>query len=155
MGPDGLVNFDSSDASGVLQATGPIWLGRLFYAFGIGERHRADLIPLGDSVVSRVILLNWVSASFGTLSLGFAKASIASLLLAILGPTNWFWHKLYLASVGVGLALLVAVSCAILSLVQCSPPAALWDNTIQVKCIGSNVMADYVIFTSWLRFAPP
>ncbi|KAJ5933779.1 hypothetical protein N7454_006108 [Penicillium verhagenii] len=120
-----------------------------------GERHRADLIPLGESVVSRVILLNWVAESFGTLSLGFGKASIASLLLAILGPTNWLWHKLYLTSVGVGLALLVALSCAILSLIQCSPPAALWDNTIQGKCFGSEVIADYGIFASWQRFAPP
>ena len=102
--------------------------------------------------MSRVTVLNWVAQASGTFGLAAAKVSIAALLLAILGPTNWFWHKLYLWSVCIGLAILVATSCAILALVQCSPPAALWDSNVSGKCISASTMADYGIFTGGMFF---
>ncbi|KAJ5287220.1 hypothetical protein N7478_002906 [Penicillium angulare] len=111
-----------------------------------GERHHDDLVLLGDAVVSRVTLVNWIAEAFGTIGLATGKVSIAALLLSILGPTNWFWHKLYLWSVCIVLAGLISISCAILGIIQCSPPAALWDSSISGVCIGDQVIADYGVF---------
>lgn len=112
-----------------------------------GERHYDDLVQLGDTVLSRVTVLNWTAEAFGTIGLATGKFSIAALLLAILGPTKWFWHKLYLWSVCIVLAALVSTACAILSIIQCSPPAALWDSSISGECIDAKVIAYYGTFT--------
>ncbi|KAJ5104281.1 hypothetical protein NUU61_001628 [Penicillium alfredii] len=75
------------------------------------------------------------------------KVSIAALLIGVFGPTDLFWHKLFLWVFCVGIAVPVSTAYAIFGLVQCSPPAALWDNRIHGKCVDAQVVADYGAFT--------
>ncbi|KAL4892496.1 hypothetical protein BDV59DRAFT_42831 [Aspergillus ambiguus] len=112
-----------------------------------GQRHTKDLIPLGKGVVSRVTLIHWTGQVFGILGLGAGKISIAALLLGILGNTRWFWHKMYLWTFCIVLVILTSIACAILTMTQCHPAAALWDSTIKGDCINPSIMANYGIFT--------
>lgn len=106
-----------------------------------------DLLPLGHDVVTRINFLNWTGQIFGILGLGAGKISIAALLLGILGNTRWFWHKMYLWVFCIVLVVLTSIACAVLSMVQCQPTAALWDSRIDGHCIDPKVMASYGMFT--------
>ncbi|KAL5360568.1 hypothetical protein BJX96DRAFT_184618 [Aspergillus floccosus] len=112
-----------------------------------GQRHFEDLRPLGEDVVSRVSLIHWTGQVFGILGLGAGKISIAALLLGILGNTRWFWHKTYLWTFCIVLVILTSIACAILTMTQCHPAAALWDSRVKGECIDPKIMADYAIFT--------
>lgn len=119
-----------------------------------GQRHLQDVLQLGDAVVRRVTLLGWIASAFGTLGLMAGKVSIAALLIGVFGPTDLFWHKLFLWVFCVGIAVPVSTAYAIFGLVQCSPPAALWDNRIHGKCVDAQVVADYGAFTGGATFYP-
>lgn len=97
--------------------------------------------------MARVQLLNWLTQAFGILGLGAGKISIASLLLALLKGSSWTGHILYLWVVCIALVVGISISCSVLTMVQCSPPAALWDSRVNGSCISPVVMASYGTFT--------
>ncbi|KAK7718337.1 hypothetical protein SLS64_002286 [Diaporthe eres] len=112
-----------------------------------GERHVWDVEKLGVDNLAQVQLLNWLSQVFGILGIAAGKVSVSALLLTMLRLTDLRWHRIYLWIVTIGLTSAIAVSCSFLTMLQCSPPAALWDPRIQGKCIDSRVMSGYGIFT--------
>lgn len=109
--------------------------------------HAWDAEKLGLDNLSQILFLDWLSQVFGILGVAAGKVSISALLLSILRDTDLRWHRLYLWLVTIGLASAIAISCSILTMTQCSPPQALWDARIHGKCIESNVMSSYGIFT--------
>ncbi|KAI7781893.1 hypothetical protein LA080_014074 [Diaporthe eres] len=112
-----------------------------------GERHVWDVEKLGVDSLAPVQLLNWLSQVFGILGIAAGKISVSALLLTMLRLTDLRWHCIYLWIVTIVLTSAIAVSCSFLTMLQCSPPAALWDPKIQGKCIDSRVMSGYGIFT--------
>lgn len=122
-----------------------------------GERHVWDVEKLGVDNLAQVQLLNWLSQVFGILGIAAGKILVSALLLTMLRLIDLRWHRIYLWIVTIGLTSAIAVSCSFLTMLQCSPPAALWDPRIQGKCVDSRVMSGYGIFTggTWNPGSPP
>ncbi|KAJ5662787.1 hypothetical protein N7462_011713 [Penicillium macrosclerotiorum] len=119
-----------------------------FLCVNHGERHLDDLQRVdGTRGVDKIKLYAWIGSAFGTIGLVAGKVSIATLLLSILGHTNWLLYKAFLWVFCIGLAVPVSTAYAIFGLVQCSPPAALWDSSVKGTCVQQKVVADYGAFT--------
>ncbi|KAJ4337303.1 hypothetical protein N0V87_004803 [Didymella glomerata] len=68
--------------------------------------------------------------------------------------TGWTWQRIYLWTVTIIITSCVAISCSLLTFMQCHPPQRLWDPRIEGTCIDPKVMAGYGIFTgSFFTFA--
>ena len=117
------------------------------YANRGGLQHIWDVGKTGPDNVATVLLLNWLSQPFGIVGVAAGKISVSALLLGIIRLTELRWHRLYLWTVPIVLAALVAVSCSVLTFAQCSPANALWDHRVQGKCLDPKVMAGYGTFT--------
>ncbi|KAH6983792.1 hypothetical protein EDB80DRAFT_875294 [Ilyonectria destructans] len=117
------------------------------YALHGGVQHIEGLQKSGLDNLSLVLFLNWLSQVFGIKDVAAGKISVSALLLAIIELTNMRWQRIYLWSVTIVLATLVAVSCSILTFAQCMPANALWDMSVQGKCINIYVMSGYGTFT--------
>lgn len=101
----------------------------------------------GIDNLTRVILLNWTSQIFGIVGVATGKISISALLLHIMRDGGWKWQRIYLWTVTIVLTSCVAISCSLLTFLQCSPPSRLWDMRVEGTCIDPKVMAAYGIFT--------
>ncbi|KAF7561620.1 hypothetical protein G7046_g2513 [Stylonectria norvegica] len=112
-----------------------------------GVTHIWDLQKTGPNNVAYVLLLNWSSQVFGIIGVAAGKVSVSALLLAIIKMSDMRWQRIYLLSIIVVLASLVAISCSMLTFSQCSPAKALWDTRVNGTCIDPHVMASYGIFT--------
>lgn len=117
------------------------------YAHRGGCQHIWDVQKRGTDNLTRVILLNWTSQIFGIVGVATGKISIAALLLSIIRNTGWTWQRIYLWTVTIILTSCVAISCSLLTFLQCNPPSRLWDPRVEGICIGPEVMAASGIFT--------
>ncbi|KPM45899.1 hypothetical protein AK830_g712 [Neonectria ditissima] len=117
------------------------------YAKYGGLQHFQDIQKAGVENLALVLFLNWLSQVFGILGVAVGKISVAALLLAIINLTELRWQRIYLWSVTIVLASLVAISCSILTFAQCSPAKFLWDKRVGGTCIDPQVMASYGTFT--------
>jgi hypothetical protein len=97
--------------------------------------------------LTKAILLNWTSQIFGIVGVATGKISISALLLNIMRDTGWTWQRVYVWTVTIVITSLVAISCSLLTFLQCSPPQRLWDPRIEGTCIDPKTMAGYGIFT--------
>ncbi|KAF4956735.1 hypothetical protein FSARC_11503 [Fusarium sarcochroum] len=118
-----------------------------FYALHGGLQHIEDVQKSGLDNVSLVLFLKWLSQVFGTLGVAAGKISVSALLLAIIKLSGMRWQQIYLWSVTIILASLVAVSCSILTFAQCTPAEALWDMRVKGYCIDPHIMSSYGTFT--------
>jgi hypothetical protein len=112
-----------------------------------GQRHIGDVLKLGPDIIAQIQLLNWTSQVFGIIGVGAGKVSVSALLLAIMKDTQRSWQKIYIWTFCIVLVCGVSISCSILTMSQCRPAAALWDQRITGKCIKPTIMADYGTFT--------
>lgn len=117
------------------------------YADRGGCQHIWDVQKRGMDNLTKAILLNWTSQIFGIVGVATGKISISALLLNIMRDTGWTWQRVYLWSVTIVFTSLVAISCSLLTFLQCSPPQRLWDPRIDGACLDPKVMAGYGIFT--------
>jgi hypothetical protein len=117
------------------------------YANRGGCQHIWDVQKRGMDNLTRVILLNWTSQIFGIVGVATGKISISALLLNIMRDMGWTWQRVYLWGVTIVFTSLVAISCSLLTFLQCSPPQRLWDPRIDGTCLDPKVMAGYGIFT--------
>ncbi|CAN9395515.1 hypothetical protein CC77DRAFT_1062215 [Alternaria alternata] len=124
------------------------------YANRGGCQHIWDVEKRGMDNLTRAILLNWTSQIFGIVGVASGKISISALLLNIMRDMGWTWQRIYLWSVTIIFTSLVAISCSLLTFLQCRPPQRLWDPRIDGTCLDPKVMAAYGIFTgSFYTFA--
>lgn len=117
------------------------------YADRGGCQHIWDVQKRGMDNLTRTILLNWTSQIFGIVGVATGKISISALLLHIMRDTGWTWQRIYLWTVTIVVTSCVAISCSLLTFMQCRPPQRLWDPRIEGTCIDPKVMAGYGIFT--------
>ena len=117
------------------------------YANRGGCQHIWDVEKRGIDNLTRAILLNWTSQIFGIVGVASGKISISALLLNIMRDMGWTWQRIYLWSVTIIFTSLVAISCSLLTFLQCRPPQRLWDPRIDGTCLDPKVMAAYGIFT--------
>ncbi|KAF3010835.1 hypothetical protein E8E13_008777 [Curvularia kusanoi] len=124
------------------------------YANRGGCQHIWDVQKRGMDNLTKAILLNWTSQIFGIVGVATGKISISALLLHIMRDTGWTWQRIYLWVITIIITSFVAISCSLLTFMQCSPPNRLWDPRIEGSCIDPKVMAGYGIFTgSFFTFA--
>ncbi|OAQ78861.1 integral membrane protein [Purpureocillium lilacinum] len=117
------------------------------YAQRGGLMHIEDVKKTGPDNVAIVLLLNWLSQPFGIVGVAAGKISVAALLLGIIRLSDLRWHRLFLWTVPITLAALIAVACSTLTFAQCSPAEALWDRRVTGKCINPKVMGGFGTFT--------
>ena len=112
-----------------------------YYASVGGTRH---LFYLSPPEKLRAIEFNWLSQPGAIFALFTSKASVALLVLRLIGP-NTFWRKyiLYFVIVTVFITNSLAL---IFTFVQCNPVQALWNPTIPANCWDPSVQADYNYF---------
>lgn len=125
------------------------------YANRGGCQHIWDVQKRGIDNLTKAILLNWTSQIFGIVGVATGKISISALLLHIMHDTGWTWQRIYLWTVTIVLTSCVAISCSLLTFLQCSPPQRLWDPRIKGTCMDPKVMAGYGIFTGCKSAQPP
>ncbi|KAF4636603.1 hypothetical protein G7Y89_g1493 [Cudoniella acicularis] len=96
-----------------------------------------------------VPFLKWVFIlqSFTFFTLAFAKASIAILIMRLMGVEGrWLKRLLW---VNIVFFFICAILSTVFDLVSCTPIQAQWDHTIQdAKCWPLSVNADWAIFIS-------
>lgn len=97
--------------------------------------------------MAAVQLLNWTSQVFGIMGVAAGKISVSALLLAIIRQTELRWQRMYIWTITITMASLVALSCSILTFAQCSPPRRLWDQRVDGHCIDPLVMSGFGTFT--------
>ncbi|PMB63505.1 hypothetical protein BM221_010610 [Beauveria bassiana] len=117
------------------------------YAQKGGSMHIQHVAETGPDNVANVLFLNWLSQVFGILGVAAGKISVAALLLAIIRLTELRWQRIFLWTVPVTLASLVAIACCTLTFAQCTPANALWDQRVGGKCIDPHVMSSFGTFT--------
>ena len=117
------------------------------YANRGGCQHIWDVQKRGIDNLTNAILFNWTSQVFGIIGVASGKISISALLLQILRDTGWRWQRIYLWIVTIILTSCIAISCSLLTFLQCSPPNRLWDQRVEGTCLDPKVMAGYGIFT--------
>ncbi|KAK2594287.1 hypothetical protein QQS21_007993 [Conoideocrella luteorostrata] len=117
------------------------------YANRGGLQHIEDVGKTGPDNVATVLFLNWLSQVFGIIGVACGKISVSALLLGIINLTELRWQRLFLWTVPILLAALVAISCSVLTFAQCSPANALWDKRVSGKCIDPHAMAGFGTFT--------
>ena len=111
-----------------------------------GARHLYYLTP---AEIHTVLKWNWISQPFGTMALAFGKASVAFLLLKIIGP-NTVWRKWFLWT-SMGVFFILATLASIFNYAQCNPPRALWDHVPGAVCWKPTIQPDFAIFVSCKR----
>ncbi|PQK09118.1 hypothetical protein BB8028_0001g11890 [Beauveria bassiana] len=121
------------------------------YAQKGGSMHIQHVAETGPDNVANVLFLNWLSQVFGILGVAAGKISVAALLLAIVRLTELRWQRVFLWIVPVTLASLVAIACSTLTLAQCTPANALWDQRVGGRCIDPHVMSSFGTFTGALN----
>lgn len=88
--------------------------------------------------------LAWISQPWAILSLPASKASVALLIMRIMGTSTWrrgFLHFLIVANfLFCGLAI-------IFTFTQCKPSSALWDLSIKGKCWKPQHQTSFSLFT--------
>lgn len=109
--------------------------------------HIQDVKKTGLDNVATVLFLNWLSQVFGIMGVAAGKISVAALLLAIIRLTELRWQRIFLWTVPISLAAIIAIACSTLTFAQCSPAKALWDNRVQGECINPHVMSSFGTFT--------
>jgi hypothetical protein len=109
--------------------------------------HIQDVQKTGLDNVAAVLFLNWLSQVFGIMGVAAGKISVAALLLAIIRLTELRWQRVFLWTVPISLAAIIAIACSTLTFAQCSPAEALWDIRVQGKCIKPHVMSSFGTFT--------
>lgn len=117
------------------------------YALRGGSQHFQDVAQKGPDNLAIVLFLNWLSQIFGILGVAAGKISVAALLLNIIRLTELRWQRVFLWTVPIALAGIIAVACSTLTFAQCTPAKALWDMRVPGKCIKPTAMAGFGTFT--------
>lgn len=117
------------------------------YAKQGGCQHIWDVKRRGMENLTRVLFLNWISQIFGIIGVATGKVSVAALLLGVMKDSGWKWRRYYLWVITIFLASGVAISCSLLTLLQCSPPKRLWDPRIDGRCLDQRIVSSYSTFT--------
>lgn len=110
-----------------------------------GARHIYYLNPVQLEIILKYFTIN---QPFAIMSSAFGKASVAILILRIIGP-NTFWRKWFLY-INLGLYMLISALCSIFAFVRCSPVRALWEVQLlaTAKCWSNTAWIGVSIFQS-------
>ena len=105
--------------------------------YGIG-RHAYYLSPANRV---EALKLDWLSHAWAIASVTTGKISVAFMLLRISNDKRHMW---FLQTVNVML-LVLNIPLIIMTYVQCSPPAILWDPTIKGTCWNPKIQGNYAL----------
>ncbi|KAJ6439243.1 integral membrane protein [Purpureocillium lavendulum] len=100
-----------------------------------------------DDIFMVLAMTRYTCQPFGIIGIAAGKVSVAALLLGIIRLSELRWHRLFLRTVPITLAVLIAIACSTLTFAQCSPAEALWDKRVTGKCIDPKVMSGFGTFT--------
>ncbi|CAG8953110.1 hypothetical protein HYFRA_00003307 [Hymenoscyphus fraxineus] len=106
-----------------------------------GARHVFYLTP--DQIMNAT-KWSWISQPWGIFLFAPGKASVAFLILRIMGPKT-VWRKWLLYFLIVMIFLVNSMGC-IITFIQCDPPRALWTPGIPSTCWNPLVQARYNYF---------
>ena len=106
-----------------------------------GARH---VYYLSEEQTIEAVKWSWISQPWGIFLFATGKASVAILLLRIIGP-NTLWRKWILYGVIASVFIVNSLGC-IFTFVQCNPPRALWTPGLPAKCWNPNVQAHFNYF---------
>lgn len=79
----------------------------------------------------------------GVMSIGLPKMAVVSLLTRLLNPGRLHFYFLWFLGIWCQLTLLATVGVLI---GQCYPARALWDFSVQGKCLDRQILVDYCIY---------
>ena len=112
-----------------------------YYATLGGTRH---LFLMTSEEAMQAIKFNWLAQPCAIFALFTSKASVALLVLRLLGPNEKrYKYLLYFIIVTVFIFNSLGV---VFTFVQCTPVEALWNHKIQFTCWDPEVQADYDYF---------
>ena len=122
----------------------PTAIAATFWIYHGGGRHLYYLAPEQRVYVIKV---GWVVQPFNIMAQATGKASVALLILRLLGPLS-FWRRwfLYVSTV---LTLVFGVLTCIFTFVQCDPARTLWEGPARhpdAKCWNPKSQLDFSIF---------
>ena len=106
-----------------------------------GSRHIYYLTP---EQTLEAVKWSWVSQPWGIFLFATGKASVAILVLRIMGP-NTFWRKWILYTV-IGSVFVVNSLGCIFTFAQCDPPRALWTPGLPARCWDPTVQTHFNFF---------
>lgn len=89
--------------------------------------------------------LVWISQPPSIMCLAATRASVALLIMRIMGASTWRRGFLYFLMVATFLFCGLAI---VFNLTQCRPPSALWDHSIKGKCWKPERLSSYALFSS-------
>ena len=98
------------------------------------------------------VLLFYIVSPLQTMAVCMAKVSVALLLLRIVGFSTWRRWTLYGCIV---LSFIIGVTLSITIFLQCSPPRALWNDTVPARCWSTVAKQSILILGSGELFTAP
>ncbi|KAL8979687.1 MAG: hypothetical protein Q9177_006073, partial [Variospora cf. flavescens] len=110
-------------------------------ALNNGCRH---LFFLNDQERMLATKLSWVSQPWAIMALATSKASVALLIMRIMGTSTWRKNFLYFLIAANFLFCTLAI---IFTFAQCRPSRALWDPSVKAKCWNPKSQAGFSLFT--------
>ena len=114
-----------------------------YYASIGGSRHLYYLTP---EQTLQAVKWSWVAQPWGIFLFATGKASVAILVLRIMGKTS-FRRSWVLYAVIISVFIVNSLGC-IFTFVQCDPPRALWTPSIQGHCWNPDVQEHFNYFLS-------
>ena len=112
-----------------------------------GSRHIYYLTP--DQAL-QAVKWSWISQPWGIFLFATGKASVAILILRIMGRTS-FWRRLVLYAVIVSVFIVNSLGC-VFTFVQCDPPRALWTPGLSAHCWDPKVQEHYNYFLAGIKW---
>lgn len=107
---------------------------------------RISMRNLGPDEVVNALKYNMIAQPFGVMAIALGKASVAFLVLRLIGPIT-VWRKRFLYGNAM-LFMLVSISSCVVMFVGCTPPRALWEPVPGARCWNTRIDVSYGVFQS-------
>jgi len=121
-------------------------IGGQFLALDGGCRHLYYLLAdIGPEQVILVTKVFYICQPLAIMGIATGRASVAALVLRIMGLSYWRRRFLWFAIVS---TLLISALNSILLFTACTPSEGLWNFLIDVNCWNPVIMTDVTIFSS-------
>ena len=114
-----------------------------------GSRH---LYYLTAEQALKAVKWSWISQPWGIFLFATGNASVAILLLRIMGRTS-FWRRLTMYGVIISVFITNSLGC-IFTFVQCNPPRALWTSGLPAHCWNPHVQEHFNYFMAGTDYTP-
>ncbi|RDW63230.1 uncharacterized protein DSM5745_10341 [Aspergillus mulundensis] len=116
---------------------------------GLGFGKHTSMITAdgGATLLTKVLLINYIDFAFGIMSFTTPKLAIAALLNRIMNPGRF--HRVWLW-VLTGLVFVSSTICIVVLFTMCDPPEALWKIELMAAgatCRSTSILVGYAIFT--------